>query len=375
MLVAAAIVSLLVFWLPFFGRLSNVWGVNFGRKGMEVIASNFDGLNFLVVERSWYDPAKIEQINTMYLTGNDPIYFTAHYPAFALVVGMFDLVLTGPEAIFAAIILSNIMLAAALYYFYLELTGKKKTAFGLGLLALFLPARMLSVRAVASTEMLFIAATLGSLTLHMKGKKWQAAGLGALAVLTRSPGILLFLGYVISELLAKRKKMRETVKNLVPYLAIPAALVALWLYYGYKFGSVFAYFQSGDNLHLFFPPFQFFSNTQSWVNGMWLEDGIYIYLLFSFGVYRLYEKYKQSKYRAVISYAVVYLAVITLVAHRDLARYSLPLAPLALAGYEDILKSEKMRRILVILLIPIYLLGWNFVLQNTQPINDWSVFL
>ena len=61
--VLVAIFSLLIFWAPFLLKTEQFWGIDFGKSGMEVIASNFDGLNYLIVERSWYSPEIITEIN------------------------------------------------------------------------------------------------------------------------------------------------------------------------------------------------------------------------------------------------------------------------------------------------------------------------
>lgn len=373
--VLISLISLVIFWSPFLLKISDFGGINFNEKGMETIVQNFDGLNFLVVERTWYQPEKIEELNRSFLTNRDPVYFSAHYPLFAAVVWVFDSFTTGPNALLLSVIVSNALMAWAMYSFFLVLVKSKNKAFALTIIGLFMPARMLSVRAVASTEMIFIALSLSSLTYYMKGKNWLAAALGALAVLTRSPGILLFGAYAMAEIIKNKKQITKSITTLLPYYLIPLSLAGLWMFYGVKYGSFWAYFQSGDNLHLFFPPFQFFSNTQTWVGGMWREDAIYIYLLLAFGVYRLFKKYREKKYLAVKYYALIYLVIIMFIAHRDLARYSLPLAPLALVGYVDVITDKKIRWILIFMLIPIYLLGWNFVLENVQLVNDWSVFL
>lgn len=342
---------------------------------MDTVVRNFDGINFLVVEKSWYSPDKIVEINEHFLTGNEPIYFTAHYPLYAGLMWVLDVFTTGPNALLISVIVSNMLLAAGLYIFFLEVLGKKKLAIFLASLSLFFPARMMAVRGVGSTEPIFMFFILMSLAYSARDRYWKSALMGALAVLTRSPGIILFIAYAIAGWIKVDGKMREYSRYIFPYLIMPLSLIALWLFYGEKFGSFFAYFQSGDNIHLFVPPFQIFSNMQSWSSGIWLEDAVYTYLFYGAGIYLFSRMYwGNKKLVATVLFGLIYMLLIPFIAHRDIARYSLPIAPLAVASYGVYLRGRG-KWLLLLLIIPAVLWGWNFVLENVQPVNDWSVLL
>lgn len=371
-IILTALVSILIFWTPFLLRLESFWGINFGGSGMNVIVQNFDGLNFLVVAKSLYNPVLIEEINDQFLTGNEPIYFSAHYPLMALIIRALSSVVSLPNALLSTIVITNLLLAYALTQFFAYFVKNKKLVLILSLFALFFPARMLSVRAVGSNEPLFMAFVLLSLVAFSKKQNWLSSLLGSLAVLTRSPGILLFGAYALSIWYMVNGSLLVKFKALFPYLLMPITLLALFGYYGYTYGDYFAYFNSGDNLHLFFPPFTIFSNTASWISDMWREDIIYLYLFYIGGLLLLPRTASQLK-----AYALVYGSTLLFVSHRDLARYSLPLSPLVWLGYENLVARVPTSYIkyLWIALIPIYLFGWQFVLSNIQPINDWSVFL
>lgn len=371
-IIFAALVSIFIFWTPFLLRLESFWGINFGGSGMNVIVQNFDGLNFLVVAKSLYNPVLIEEINAQFLTGNEPIYFSAHYPLMALIIRALSSVVSLPNALLITIVITNLLLAYALVHFFAYFVKNKKLVLILSLLALFFPARMLSVRAVGSNEPLFMAFVLLSLVAFSKKQNWQSALLGSLAVLTRSPGILLFGAYVISTWYMVHGTWLAKLRSLLPYLLMPTTLLGLFGYYGYTYGDYFAYFNSGDNLHLFFPPFTIFSNTATWISDMWREDIVYLYLFYIGGLLLLPRTASQLK-----AYALVYGSTLLFVSHRDLARYSLPLSPLVWLGYENLIARvpASYAKYLWIALIPIYLFGWQFVLSNIQPINDWSVFL
>lgn len=334
---------------------------------MEAIVQNFDGLNFLVVAKSGYDPKVIETVNAQFLTGNDPIYFAAHFPLFPILIKFFELVWQSDKALLGVIVVSNLLMAGGLYGFFATVLRNKNLAMILSAVALFFPARMLSVRGVGSNEPIFIFFILLSLTWAMKQRYWPSALAGTLAVLTRSPGILLFFVYLWSMV-----NGQWSIKKFIPYLMMPLALLGLFAFYGYQYGDPLAYFHSGDNLHLFFPPFTIFSNMTTWISDMWREDVIYLYIYYGIGISMVNERWSMIK-----KFGIIYGGVLLFVAHRDLARYALPLSPIALLGYAPLLEKipRKMWWVGAILIIPIYLLGWQFILKNIQPISNWGALL
>lgn len=358
-----AVISLFIFWLPFLFKLDSFGGVDFNKSGMETIVQNFDGLNFLIVAKSGYDPKIITQLNEQFMTGNTPGYFVAHFPLFPIMIRALSYVMTQPQALLAAIILSNIFLACSLYIFFSSVTSGRKLAILLTAITLFWPGRMLAVRGVGSNEPLFIALVVTSLAASLRNRDYLAGALGALAVLARSPGILLFGAYTLA--------YYNNPKRLIPYLALPLALLSLFVFYYFRTGSFFAYFESGDNLHLSLVPFQIFATGESWISGIWREDVLYLYLVYGLGLLMLNKVTKPIMY-----FGRIYGLVLLFVAHRDLARYALPLLPIAILGYAKYLSLIKKYSWLVLLfLVPIYLYAWQFVMGNIQPINDWGGLL
>ena len=375
--ILASFFSLILFWSPFLLKTNNFWGINFAGRSMQTIVTNFDGINFLVVAKSLYSPKTIEINYASILSGRENLYFSAHYPGFPLLVRAFDTLLSGPNALLAAIVVSNILLSIALFLFFRLLISKNEVTTYLSMVALFIPARMLSMRGVGSNESLFIFFILTSLVASYKGKHWLAATLGSLSVLTRSPGILLFGAYMVSPLLELWSKRKVDWKLFLPYLLIPLSLVGLWLYYGLIFGDFLAYFKVGGNINLYFPPFMVFGSNFDWVSGMWLEDIIFTYLFYGFGIGLFFNNFvkKDNKLKIFGYFGAIYLTMILFIVHRDIARYALPIAPLAIAGYSPFLNNKYVKYGLLILLIPIFLYSWNFILNNVQPVMDWSAFL
>lgn len=267
-------------------------------------------------------------------------------------------------------------MACALFWLFKYITKNQKIATFLAIVALFFPARMLSMRGVGSNESLFIFFIFTSLVASSKGKNWLGAILGAMAVLTRSPGILLFGAYLLT-IWTKKESINSRIKNTIPYLLIPLSLLGLWIYYGVVFNDFLAYFKVGGNINLYFPPFMVFASHFDWVSGMWLEDIIYNYVFYSAGIILFWKNFAsvKSEYKTMGYFGIIYLTMLAFVVHRDIARYSLPIAPLAIAGFSQYIEHKYFKIALVIMIVPVFLFSWNFILNNVQPIMDWTKYL
>ena len=374
--VLSALLSLTVIWLPFFMRAATFWGIDFGRQSIQTVVQNFDGINFLVVAKTLYNPHQIEVDFASILSGRNNFYFAAHYPLFPLLIRAFNLVAKGPDALLLAIVVSNILLAGGLYWFFITYTKKPKLSLLLALMGLFYPARMLAVRSVGSNEPLFMFLVLTSLLAAYKKKPWLAGLAGALAVLTRSPGILLFVAYGLNIVIKEGKRPLKALREMIPYLLIPMALLGLWGFYALRFGNFWAYFQVGGNINLYFPPFLIFGSHFPWVSGSWLEDVIYLYITYLTGIGLLVSRWqKDEASRPMWLFGGIYLSTIFFVVHRDIARYALPIAPLMILGFAPYLSNKYIKIGAILLLIPICLYSWNFILNNVQPVMDWAKFL
>lgn len=374
--ITVALLSLFLFWLPFLFHARTFWGITFPAHGMETIVANFDGLNYLAIAKTGYNPLLLSQNFAGF--GNPPIYYAAHFPLFPGLIALFGLIVSGPQALELVIIMSNILLAIGLYAFFVTMTKQPKLATILSCIALFFPARMLSVRGVGSSEPLFMFFVLTSLAAAYRGKHWLSAILGSFAVMTRSPGIFLFGAYLLSALASYTTDIRKIIAKIYPYLLMPLALILVFGLYRVQFGDFWAYFHGSSELHpVFFPPLLIFSNMQKWITEMWREDIVYLYLVYGTGIFLFVKKVGTKcgfEQLATAAYGVLSGLILLLIAHRDLGRYALPLAPIALLGFSDVYKHKSAKWFLL-LLLPIYLLGWQFVVANVQSIADWSPLL
>lgn len=373
------IISTTILWLPFALRLESFWGIKIPPDGMATIVANFDGPYYIVAAKTLYNPQEIEKNFSFPL---DPVYYSAHYPLFPLLIkGTATLLpfLKYPYSMIAVTALTSI-LASFMFYLTLRKIGLGKNALWLTSIFLVLPARWLITRSVGSPEPLFLFTILTSVYFFFGKKWWLAALFGSLAQLTKPPGILLFFAFIVAILALEWPKLAKLnfsqwIKTFpwkaYPIFLIPLTLIGLYIFYGIRYGDFFAYFKSGDNIHLMFPPFQVFNSAQIWVGTFWLEEIIWIYLFAALALVFLLKQ-KQTIFASFVG---VFFLSLLFVAHRDIARYSLPIFPFTLIAFNKILTTKEFKWILILLIIPIYLFSIAFISNNVTPISDWGPLL
>lgn len=355
-IVALSLIPTFLIWLPFLLRLQSFWKIPLPQQGLATIVANYDGPLYLVVAKTFYNK---ENIKTNFQFPLSTEYYTAHFPLFPTLIRVFSTVTNFPYAMLIVTLTSSIL---AMYFFY-KLTGNLFLTF---VFSIF-PARWLIVRSVGSADPLFIAGIIASL-YFFKNKKYLWAGIwGAIAQLTKSPAILLFISYLAYFVWSKKFE----IKKLLPLLLIPLSLAGVFLFYYFMTGDFFSYFRSGDNIHLFFPPFQIFNYSAPWVGTFWLEEIIFVYLLGALGVYKLFQK-KEFEYGI---FAAVFFLSTLFVSHRDLIRYTLPLVPFLFVAFSTELIKKEFKIALAVIIIPIYLFSLSFISQNVMPIANWAPFL
>ncbi len=312
-------------------------------------------------------------------------YFAAHLPLYPLLIRMGKEVLTGLSSFvktsedkrvngleyLKSMVGVNLLSTVGLVLFFYYLLKKFKLTKNPLMLAsvfLFLP-RFLVVRSVGAPESLFILLILLSLFFFEKEKFWLAGLFGGLATMTKTPGILLFAGYGLV-FIERRVKGKRINWRWLGIVLIPLGLLGVFGIYGMQYKNFFAYFHSGDNIHLVFP-YSVFNFQKPWVGTAWLEEILFYYFIYGLTIINL----KDSKYRSFFYFSLVFFIATLFVQHRDISRYSLPLWPLALIAFEKFFTSKKFLIIFIILLPAIFLFAWNFLLYNIMPISDWSAFL
>lgn len=333
--------------------------------GTKSVYQNFDGPYYLVVAKSWYDKAVVSNHFSFSL----PLeYYPAHFPFYPLLIVITSSIgLTLPQAMVAVTVV--FAFAGAVLVYKIFETYNWGSPLAAAIIWLFFWPRMWAVRSVGSPETLFIFLVYLSLLTFDRKKYWLAAIFGTLATLTKSPGILLVPTYLLWQAneFIKTKKVQW---KAWPVLLIGAGLVGLFAFFSYRTGDFFAYFHSGDNIHLQLLPFRVFDRTQPWVNTVWLEEVLWVYLVAGIGVIKMWRK--NTVFGA---FGVVFLTTILFISHRDISRYSLPLVPVVLVGLSSLWNHREVRWVLGFLLIPMFFYTVNFVSANLLPISDWAPFL
>lgn len=383
-LILASILATFLVWLPF------LLGSN---GGMLTVFKNYDGPNYIVVAKSWYDKSFI---STHFSLPTPLEYYPAHLPGYPLTISFLNNFFPGPWAMLASTLVFTLLCVTTFYLLLLKFRLSENPLW-LSLVFLVLPARWVVVKAVGSPEPLFIFAILASFYFFKSALdkinndfpaikfplvSLLAAGLfGAVAQLTKTPAILLFAAYLVFLFYQALQKTKHkphlndtyhlSIKPGVPFLLIPLSAILVFGFYRLQTGDFLAYFHSGDNFHLVFPPFQSFASGRSWLGDFWREDMVWQYLLGALTVVLLI---KQKLYD-LASFAGVFFVATLFVAHRDLARYSLPLMPFSLIAFDKFIQKKEFKIALLIILPAIYLYAINFIAGNTAPVADWTPYL
>ena len=362
------ILSTLLIWLPHILAIPNFWGLNFS-NGFNTIYRNFDGLEYIIIAKSFYNPGLIAGVPQSL----PPEYFASHFPGYAAAIFLFAPILGFLKSMLFISLFFTIASAMTFYLFVKDFRLTTQPLF-LTFVFLLLPARWLIAHSVGSSEPMFIFFVLLTIYFFMKyelSKKYLSLILvtifGIAAQLTRPPGILLVTGlglYILWQ--AFIKKSVKYSLSFLPLVFIPLSLLSIFYLYGLQYNDFWAYFHSGDNIHLTLPPFQIFNKHQFWVGDIWLEDIIYIFILGFLGALTLWKK----KLYPLAFIVLTYLSASTLIAHRDISRYILPIAPFIIIAFEKVLVSREFKIVLVILALAIYLYSQNYIIENVAPVAD-----
>lgn len=363
-LIFACLLSTFILWLPFILRVPSWFGINIDLNNFLYIYKNYDGILYIIPAKTLYNPNLIQEISQSLMK---PLYFAAHLPLYPVFIRLFSYIFGYLKSMIFVNVLFTCILACFFYFFVKKLKISEKPIV-LTIVFLFLP-RFLIVRSVGAPESLFILLILSSLFFFEKKKYLISCILAGLSAMTKTPGILLFIVYIfvfIEEYLNKKKVNW----NFLFTIFVPIGILLVFLLYFFQYGDFFAYFHTGGIVPMSFP-FSVFNHGLKWVGTVWLEDIIFYFFIYALTVVTL----KRSKYRSFFYFSLVFLTASILVQHRDIARYTLPIWPIAIIAFEKFFTSRKFLAVFIILLPAIYMYAWNFMTQNYMPIADWTPFL
>ena len=348
-LIAVTLISTLLVW----------WQV-----GLNTVRQNFDGPYYAVVAKSFYNPQIIRYNFSFPL----PLeYYPAHFPLYPSLMNVLD-GLTGIGYLNAGLVINIITTAIGVVVIYKVFHSYKYPALFMSFAWLFWWPRMWAIRSIVSPETLFILLTVLSLYWFDKRSYFLAAVSGAAAVLTKSPGIILFVAYGLWSI-TEAIKSKKIPWRVWPIILIPLALMGLFSFYWLQTGDFFAYFHSGDNIHLQALPFKIFDSNQPWVGDFWLEDILWIYLVGGIGVWLAFKKNKVWGW-----FGLVFYTTLLFVSHRDLSRYALPLVPPVLLGLASLFEKKEVRWAIILIIVPLFFYTTNFLTHNTLTISNWAPF-
>lgn len=367
-IIALTIISTFILWSPFIFKLRSINGASIETPNFQTVLKHYDGSLYIIPAKTLYDiNDPLLQQNPLGLSEK---YFAAHLPLYPLFIRLFTPLFGYLKAMLIVTLLSSIAFFVFFYYFLkkLQLT---KTPLLLTAVAMFITPRFLVVRSVGSPEPLFLFLILVSVYFFIQKKYLYAGIVGGLATMTKTPGVLLFptYGFWFIQSFFKTRKIE---RQWWWILFIPVGLLLVFALYWKQYGDFFAYFRSGDNIHLNFAPFSVFNFQKNWVGTAWLEEIIFIYFFYLLATIALY---KNQMLKVIFYFMGGFFIAASLVQHRDISRYTLPMLPFALIAFERFFTSKKFLLSLILLLPAIYLYAWNFMLYNVAPITDWQPFL
>lgn len=362
-IISVVLLSTLLIYLPFIFKLW-IGGLQLANSDLSYIYRNYDGPLYIIPAKTFYNTAAIRNLGIELPL--DPKYFAAHLPVYPVFIRLFSFM-----GYLHSMVFVNILSTAALALLFYHILRRYKLSANPVLLTtifLFLP-RFLVVRSVGAPESLFMLLILASLYCFEQKKYFLAGIAGALATATKTPGILLIAAYglVIVERFVKTRRFDPRTLFL---LLIPAGLAGVFYLYYVQMGDFFAYFHTGGVVPIVYP-YAAFNFQKTWIGTAWLEDIIMYFFLYLYAAVSM----KEVKQRSFFYFAVVFFAATTFVQHRDIARYSLPLWPIACIALNQWFTSRKFLVVFLILLPAIYLYAWNFIVYNIIPISNWAPFV
>jgi Gpi18-like mannosyltransferase len=367
LLLGITLFSTLLFWGAFYFHIPSKIGM--GDVSMETIWANYDGPNYLAIAKCGYNRDCLRQNFALPM----PLeYYPAHFPGFPALIYIFDnLGLSGPNAMLAVTLLSSLFLTIISYLFF-NLFFSNNKSFILSFILLFFPARLFILRQIGSPEPLFLASILASIYFFKNKKYFISALFVALTQSLKSPGIILFIAFGLHWLLTFIKTKQLNFAKYAWYLLTPILIFGIFNLYYLQTGDFWAYFHSGDNIHLSFIPYSVFMSHNVWIDTVWLEDVIYIFGIALVALFSLYHRFKSS---IIFIFPLLFTVATIFVGHRDISRYISPVYPFIILSLGKYLTKKRILLVFILLLPAVIFYSLNFVAGNAAPISNWAPYL
>lgn len=360
-----SVIPLLAVYLPFALHLKSVWEIPLKDSGMQQIFANWDGPNYVYNAITFYDPIKIAKTP---FDGKDASYYPSHLPGYSVLIWLSSLVFGVFWGAFVVNILSNVLLNSVFYQFIKPYT---KHALFLTFAFTVFPARFWIVRSVISPEMLMLICVLGTLFYWEKKRYWISGIFALLGVFFKFHMLIftpVFLAVFVEKLIRKKPISPSMV---VPALGALIGFVGVSGYYYFVTGRWDAFFLAQQVSGLATSiPLGMFNYASKWVATGWTETTV----LYLFALVLLIVKLVKDNNRTFFWFAFGYTMMLSAIPHLDIARYTMPLAPVFFAVFHENLSGKLFRYGLIAALPILYLHTINFIMTNQAPITDWSIF-
>lgn len=375
------LVPIFLIYLPFVLHLQTLFFLPIEQPGFFNIIKNWDGPNYIVVGKTFYDTTQIPK----YLINELPLeYYVAHLPLYPimifLVAPLFGWLYAGLVINLGFGVLLNLL-------FYRIAKDYTKYALFLTFVFTVFPARFYVVRSIIAPETLLVFLILISIWLFDQRKIASSAFFGMLAVLTKVQAVFLFPAYaavlferiVVPQIPALKKRMQKLLVDWPVWrwsylwiLLIPGALGVLSLFYYIQVGDFFAFLnaQRGNQLYFTFP-YAVFNYDNPWALTGWLEDVVFYFV----ALFVLIGSLAFTKQRSWFYFALFYTLFLVIIPQRDVTRFSMQLMPLLLLHFHQFFTSRAFMIAMVCAFPAIYFYAVNFLLTNQAPISDWTPFL
>jgi hypothetical protein len=341
-LLAAA--ALAAAWAPIPGRL-------------DLLVRHFDAPNYLVVAKTFYVPT---QANPLPGYALGPKYFTMHTPLFPIVIRACSFGLGYARGLALATVLLALASAAMFAAWAHEAAPEVPSAIAI-LAFLLLPGRMFLYRSLGASEALMSLCVLAAAWAWRRGRADWAFFAAALATVTRTNGVLVVA--VLCLLLLAERRFRTAVAG-GALAALP--LVGLFSWYAFLYGDFFSLLHvhadsaSGPGRLTF--PFAFVGEMAAKNDWETAEMLLALHLFYVLCAARLWAR--RDRFEAVL--VALHVVLLSLLRERDLARYYLTVAPVAiLLAWRDVWSRPRLAAAVLAVLGPLSV----FYAWKTIPMN------
>lgn len=338
--------------------------------GMDYVYRNWDGPGYLVVAKTLYNVDLINKINPFPFLA--PSHYSYQFPLYPLFIRMFSFIGYNESMIFVSQLFALLFTIAL--YFLVKTVNPKANALVVALLSIFYTPRWFIVSHVGSAETVFVFFITLFLIFFMRKKYLLSAICASLAQMTKSQGIIFFIGialyYGVAIGITRKKTLYKGIKEFFPFLLIPISLIGVFTLYFIQYHDFYIYFGIDKLVHVVqWPPLKLLTtkellNIQIGFFEVWKEGLIYTYILYLIPIMLLFQK---KYYFFGLVGMTYYLSVLTLV-HGDLSRYFTPLLPFLFLGYSDIVSDKPIYRTLFLCAPMVFLYAVSFINYNLAPL-------